>query len=76
MGESKDQTPTPAVLAARERHKNLSSEYDTLWARRGPDIRKRLAEADHGPFSEARIRELEVAVEKARQEEGGVRSAV
>jgi polysaccharide biosynthesis transport protein len=71
MGESKEQTPSPAVLAARERHKNLSSEYDTLWTRRGPDIRKRLAEADHGPLSEARIRELEVAVEKARRKKEG-----
>jgi polysaccharide biosynthesis transport protein len=71
MGESKEQTPSPAVLAARERHKNLSSEFDTLWTRKGPDIRKRLAEADHGPFSEARIRELEVAVEKARRKKEG-----
>jgi hypothetical protein len=71
MGESKEQTSSPAVLAARERHKNLSSEFDTLWTRRGPDIRKRLAEADHGPLSEARIRELEVAVEKARRKKEG-----
>jgi hypothetical protein len=71
MGESKEQTPSPAVLAARERHKNLSSEFDTLWTRRGPDIRRRLAEADHVPLSEARIRELEVAVEKARRKKEG-----
>jgi polysaccharide biosynthesis transport protein len=71
MGESKEQTPSPAVLAARERHKNLSSEFDTLWTRRSPDIRRRLAEADHGPLSEARIRELEVAVEKARRKKEG-----
>lgn len=71
MGESKEQTSSPAVLAARERHKNLSSEFDTLWTRRGPDIRRRLAEADHVPLSEARIRELEVAVEKARRKKEG-----
>ncbi len=71
LAESRDPVPSPAVLAARERHQRLSKEYDALWASRGPGIRKRLAESDQSLLSDARIRELEVGVETAKRKKEG-----
>ena len=51
LAESRDPVPSPAVLAARERHQRLSKEYDALWASRSPGIRKRLAESDQSLLS-------------------------
>ena len=67
QGESKDQPLPPEVLAAREKLGKLKGEYKELLHKRTSEIRKRLAAEDQGPLSEARIRELEVAVEKARR---------
>jgi hypothetical protein len=55
------------VLAAQEKLGKLSKDYEQLWASEYLGIRKQLADEDQGPLSEARIRELEVAVEKARR---------
>jgi uncharacterized protein involved in exopolysaccharide biosynthesis len=66
-GDSRDQPPTPAALAAREKLRQLSDEYGKLWAITTEGIRKRLAAADQGVLSEAKIRERELAVEKARR---------
>ncbi len=67
VGGSKETAVSPAVIAAREKEKRLSEEYKALREGRLPEIRKRLTQRDAGMLSEARIRELEVAVEAARR---------
>jgi hypothetical protein len=67
LAKSKEEAPPPAVLAAREQLGKLSKDYEQLWASEYPGIRKQLADGDRGPLSEARIRELEVALEKSRR---------
>jgi capsular polysaccharide biosynthesis protein len=69
--ESKEQAPPATVAAARAKHEQLSREYDAFWASRRKGIRKRLSDGDQGLLSEAKIRELEVAVEKARRKKEG-----
>jgi capsular polysaccharide biosynthesis protein len=63
--ESKEQAPPSAVLVTRETLEKLSKEYKALWASEFPAIRLRLSDADLGMLSNAKIRELEVAVETA-----------
>ena len=70
LGQSKDSASSPAVLAACEKQKQLSDEYKALLASRRPGIRKRLAQGHAGILSDAKIQELEVAVEKARRKKG------
>ncbi len=67
LAKSKDPDPPPAVLAAREKLGKLSKDYEQLWASEYLGIRKQLADGDRGPLSEARTRELEVALEMARR---------
>ena len=55
------------MLAAREKRDRLMKELESLRVESSPKIRKRLADADRGSLSESKIRELEVAVEKARR---------
>jgi polysaccharide biosynthesis transport protein len=71
LGGPKNQAPSPAVLAAREKHEKLSKDYDALWAIRRPGIRQRLADGDQGLLSPAKIRELEVNVDKTRRKKEG-----
>ena len=65
LAESQQQSPPPAVLAARQKLETLSNGYDALWESEYPGIRKRLAERDQGMLSDAKIGELELAVETA-----------
>jgi polysaccharide biosynthesis transport protein len=67
LGGSEETALSPAVIAAREKEKRLSEEYKSLWEGRRLELRKRLTQRDAGMLSEARIRELEVAVEAARR---------
>ncbi|HEX3447627.1 MAG TPA: hypothetical protein VHS97_05205 [Isosphaeraceae bacterium] len=67
LAKSEDQVPTPTALSARARLAKLSKDYEELWASESRRIHAQLAVEDHGPLSEARIRDLEVAVEKARR---------
>jgi capsular polysaccharide biosynthesis protein len=67
LGQSQDQPPSPVALAAREKLDRLSKEYQALWADRQPEIRRRLVDENRGLLSDAKIRESEVAVEKARK---------
>jgi capsular polysaccharide biosynthesis protein len=67
LAKSEDQVPTPTTLSARARLAKLSKDYEELWASESRRIHARLAVEDDGPLSDARIRELEVAVEKARR---------
>jgi hypothetical protein len=67
LAKFEDQVSTPAALAARAKLATLSKDYEELWASESRRIHARLAAEDHGPLSDARIRDLEVAVEKARR---------
>jgi hypothetical protein len=71
LTKSKDQVPPPSVSAAREKLERLTKEYEELWAAEFPELRKRLANEDQGQLSESRIRELQVAVERARRKKEG-----
>ena len=66
LGKLNDHAPSPAMLAAREKLAKLTTDYNELWASEFPELRRRLVDADQGRLSEARIQELELAVEKAR----------
>ncbi len=67
LADSKVQPPPAAVLAAREKLKKLSNEYEELWASEYPGIRIRLDDGNRSILSDAKIRELEVVAETARR---------
>jgi polysaccharide biosynthesis transport protein len=67
LGGSEETALSPAVIAARGKEQKLSETYKALWEGRRLELRKRLTQRDAGVLSEARIRELEVAVEAARR---------
>ena len=59
------------MLAAREKLEKLRKDYEELWAIEFRCIRDGLTSEDRSPLSESRIRELEVAVERARRKKEG-----
>ncbi len=69
--KSKDQDAPLAVRAAREKLEKLRKDYEELWAIEFRGIRDRLTSEDRSPLSESRIRELEIAVERARRKKEG-----
>ena len=65
LADSKGEPPPPEVLAARAKKQKLSKEYAALWESEFPGIRERLLDGKQGMLSDAKIRELELAVETA-----------
>ena len=59
------------MRAAREKLEKLRKDYEELWAIEFRGIRDRLTSEDRSPLSESRIRELEIAVERARRKKEG-----
>ncbi len=64
LGESNDAAPAAGSRRAQE-HEKLVKELEAHRVATSPKIRRRLAAGDQGPLSDSKIRELEVAVEKA-----------
>jgi hypothetical protein len=56
-----------AAVAAQKLVDELTKKYDALWKSNYDRIRQRLLDADQGPLSNTKFRELEVAVEKAKR---------
>jgi hypothetical protein len=69
--KSNEQDPPLAVRAGREKLEKLRKDYEELWASEFSVLTKRFADEDRGLLSESRIRELEVAVERARRKKEG-----